>query len=381
MTDVKYWIWLSMALGAGARVDEILSAYPDPSDLYSESRMLRTVSGVFNQARLNRLEETKLIDAETAVNTCKVNGWRIYTPDSPDYPDELRSLPDMPLVLYSDGDLACLKDKIAIGVVGTRQPTYDSVEIAKRISSDLASCGAVVVSGGALGIDSAVHEGALSAEGITVCVLGCGLGTNYLMRNEQMRREVAKKGAVITEYPPFTPASVRTFPMRNRIISGISKGLLVVEAGEKSGSLITARYAMEQGKEVFGVPGNILNSSYTGVNRLIRDGARAVTCATDILAPFDMIYPGRLNLSGSSDELPEGKPQRGDKKVNSKKPLPSSYSEESKKVYSVLSHEPLHSDEICVMTELSPSAVISALIQLELDGFAEQTEGKNYILS
>ncbi len=381
MSEAKYWVWLSEALGAGARVDEIFGAFSSPRSIYEAGRTERAVSGVFSKAKLDRLDNTKLSDAETHIEICRKNGWKIYTPDDGDFPDDLRNLTDMPLVLYCDGDLSRIKDRLAVGVVGTRNPTYDSVAIARQFSADMAKCGAVVVSGGALGIDSAAHEGALEAGGTTVCVLGCGLGTKYLMQNEPMRREIAKSGAVISEYPPLSPASVRTFPVRNRIISGLSKGVLVVEAGEKSGSLITANAAIEQGREVFAVPGSILNSSYKGANTLIRDGATAVTCAEDILKTFEYMYPGSLDLSGNSGKLPEGEKRRGDKKVNSRKPLPADYDADAAKVYNLLSHEPLHSDEICAETNLPPSKVMGILTQLELDGFAEQTEGKNYILA
>lgn len=381
MSEAKYWVWLSEALGAGARVDEIFGAFSSPRSIYEAGRTERAVSGVFSKSKLDRLDNTKLSDAETHIEVCVKNGWKIYTPGDGDFPDDLRNLTDMPLVLYCDGDLSRIKDRLAVGVVGTRNPTCDSVAIARQFSADMAKCGAVVVSGGALGIDSAAHEGALEAEGTTVCVLGCGLGTKYLMQNEPMRREIAKSGAVISEYPPLSPASVRTFPVRNRIISGLSKSVLVVEAGEKSGSLITANAAIEQGREVFAVPGSILNSSYKGANTLIRDGATAVTCAEDILKTFEYMFPGSLDLSGNSGKLPEGEKRRGDKKVNSRKPLPADYDADAAKVYNLLSHEPLHSDEICAETNLPPSKVMGILTQLELDGFAEQTEGKNYILA
>lgn len=381
MSKAEYWIWLSSALGAGARVDEITEAYPDPEILYHESRMERAISGVFSKQRLDRLESFPIENALTAAETCRKNGWKIITPDSGDYPGDLRGLPDMPLVLFADGDISFLNESICVGVVGTREPTYDSVEIAKSLSRDMASCGAVIVSGGALGIDTAAHTGALEAGGRTVCVLGCGLGTRYLMQNSAMRSEIAKNGAVISEYVPFSPAGVRSFPVRNRIISGLSKGVLVVEAGEKSGSLITAKCALDQGREVFAVPGSILSSAYTGANRLIRDGAKAVTCAKDILEPFDFAFPGRLNLSEYKNKLPAGKPHRGDKKINSRKPLPPDYGENEKAVYALLTNEPLHSDEICALTGLPPSKVISALTELEIGGYAEQTEGRNYILS
>ena len=381
MSKPEYWIWLSEVLGAGARVDEILAAYPDPEILFGQKRIEAAMSGVFTKARLDRLGSTGIEDALTAVESCMKNGWKIITPDCDDYPADLRNLTDMPLVLFVRGDISFLNDKISIGVVGTRQPTYDSVAIAKQLSCDMAKCGAVIVSGGALGIDSAAHEGALEAGGKTVCVLGCGLGTRYLTQNETLRSEIAENGAVISEYLPFAPASARTFPIRNRIISGLSKGVLVVEAGEKSGSLITAKCALDQGKEVFAVPGSILTSAYTGANRLIRDGAKAVTCARDILEPFDFAFPGRLDLSGNSNKLPEGRKHRGDKKINSRKPLTPDFGEDSRAVYALLSNEPLHSDEICASTGLSPSKVMAILTELEIGGFAEQTEGKNYILS
>ena len=381
MSEKKYWIWLSLALGAGARTDEILGAFSSARSIYEAGRTERAISGVFSKAKLDRLDSTKISDAERYIEICGKNGWKIYTPGDDDYPDDLRNLTDMPLVLYCDGDLACIKEKIAIGVVGTRNPTRDSTAIARQLSSDMAKCGAVIVSGGALGIDSAAHEGALGVNGTTVCVLGCGLGAKYLMRNEPMRREVAKSGAVISEFPPLSEAGVRTFPVRNRIISGLSKGVLVVEAGEKSGSLITARAALEQGREVFAVPGSILTSSYKGANTLIRDGATAVTCAADILQSFEYIYPGALDLSGNSGKLPEGEKRRGDKKANPVKKLPADYDADSSKVFALLSDDPLHSDEICAMTGLPPSKVMGILTRLELDGFAEQTEGKNYILA
>lgn len=381
MNNTVYWAWLSMALGAGARTDEIISAYPNPQVLYNQSRTERIISGVFSKAKLDRLEAVKLSKAQNALDLCEKNGWKVYTPEHPDYPEDLKNLIDMPLILYCDGDLEALKNKICIAVVGTRYPTYDSVAIAKKLSADMARCGAVIVSGGALGIDSAAHEGALEVNGITACVLGCGLGTNYLMSREAMRREIVKKGVLISEFPPFTKAGVTTFPIRNRIISGLSKGVLVVEAGEKSGSLITANFALEQGKEVFAVPGSILNSSYSGVNKLIKDGANVVTCAQDILSPFEYTLRGALDLSANTNELPDPTLGRGDKKVNARKPLTANFNEVARKVYEVLSNEPTHSDEIGAITGYSPAQVITALIELELGGFIEQTEGKNYIIS
>ncbi len=374
MTEKKYWIWLSSALGAATRVEEILSAFPNPQTLFEADRKTRILSGAFTKAQLDRLEKASIINAEVAVNTCFKNHWSIVTPDDAAYPSLLRHLPDMPLVLYVDGDISVLNGKVAIGVVGTREPCRDSRMIAHKLSADMARAGAVIISGGALGIDSCSHEGAISAGGKTICVLGCGLGANYLMSNEPLRREVSRNGAVITEYPPLSSPTRGSFPERNRLISGLSHGVLVVEAGEKSGSLITARCANNQGRDVFAIPGSILSTAYMGANKLIKDGAKAVTNATDILECYEMLFPGKLNISEAekSEEIIPEKPQR--------RKSSASLSGDKQKIYGLFTDEPIHPDELCAMSGLPVSAVITALMELEMDGFIEQIEGKNYIL-
>lgn len=384
MTDVKYWVWYSLVLGAAARIDDIICAYPDPQELYEASRKEMVISGVVTQKIMRRIAATPMKNAENIVEICKKNGWSILTPDSAEYPYELRRLIDMPLVLYVDGDVSCLDSEIAIGVVGTRKPSGESVDIAMKISAQAAAAGAVVVSGGALGIDSAAHEGALLAKGKTVCVLGCGLGTDYLRENEALRRQISKSGALVTEYPPFTPASRYTFPARNRIISGLSKGVLVVEAGEKSGSLITARRASEQGKEVYAIPGSVLSTAYTGANKLIRDGAKAVSNAEDILIPYSVMYPDIINLkkiAGLPEEFRIVKPPEEKKEPpKEKKPLAGNIPPEAAAVYEFFGDSPLHPNEISAMSGMPLSKVISALFKLEVEDYIVQTDGKNYTL-
>lgn len=384
MTELKYWVWYSLAIGTAARNDDVLSAYPDPQKLYEASETERMLSGVMSQTRLQRIAATPMKNAERIIEICKKNGWSIVTPDSTDYPDELRRLTDMPIVLYVDGDVSCLNSSVAIGVVGTRKPGGESIDIAKRISAQAAAAGAVIVSGGALGIDSAAHEGALLAKGKTVCVLGCGLGTDYLRENEALRRQISKNGALVTEYPPFTAASRYTFPARNRIISGLSKGVLVVEAGEKSGSLITATKASEQGKEVYAIPGSVLSTAYTGANRLIRDGAKAVSSAEDILTPFSVMYPDAIDMK-KINELPEElrnsiSAEEKKQPLKTKKPLTGDFSPAAAAVYELFGDSPLHPDEISRMSGMPLSAVISALFKLEVEDYIVQTDGKNYIL-
>lgn len=369
----RYWIWLSMALGAGAKTDDVFSSFQTPRDIYEASERERIESGVFTKRQIKSLSETTLADAEKIIAECERNGWNIITPEDTLYPAGLRKIADMPLVLYVDGNIACLRGKVMIGVVGTRNPGLEGVAVTHNICTDMSAAGAVIVSGGALGIDSAAHESALFAGGKTVCVLGCGLGTRYLMENEAMRRDISKNGAVVSEYPPYTPASKFTFPTRNRIISGMSHAVLVVEAGERSGSLITARTAIDQGREVFAVPGNILTSAYTGANRLISDGAKPAINAADILTPYTAIYPDRLKL----DMI--GKLRYGE--YPDKHSHPDGLSPDMAMICNYLGKTPVHFDEIVAATGLSNITASTAILQLELMGYITETESKKYIIN
>lgn len=369
----KYWVWLSCALGAKAKTNKIFTAFKNPLEIYEADTQKRENSGVFTPKQREKLSKLTLDDAERIVSLCERNGWDIVTPEDFEYPAGLRKINNMPLVLYVDGDITCLRGKVMIGVVGTRNPGIDGITVTHNICTDLAAAGAVIVSGGALGIDSAAHESALYADGKTVCVLGCGFGTNYLMSNEAMRREISKNGALVSELPPYTPASKATFPSRNRIISGMSHAVLVVEAGERSGSLITAKAAIAQGRDVFAVPGNVLSSAYTGANRLIADGAKAAVCANDILKSFAIKYPDRLRL-----EL-IGTIEYREKEET--KETPPGLDPAMEKVYNSLGNEPLHFDDIVAAAGLSQSQTVTALMQLELAGHIKQTESKKYIIN
>ncbi len=380
MNGKKYWVWLSAVIGAAARVDEILCAYPDPKELYEATKGERVLAGVFTKRQIEKMDEIPLSEAERRIEICKKNGWNIVVPSDKIYPAGLRKIPDRPLVLYVDGDISCLRGSVMVGIVGTREPCHESIAITRKISGDLALAGAVVVSGGALGIDSASHEGALEKEGKTVCVLGCGLGTDYLKSNEAMRRKIAKSGAVITEYPPFAAANRFTFPERNRIISGISHGVLVIEAGPKSGSLITARRAAEQGRDVFAIPGSVLVSAYTGVNSLIKDGAKAVTSAGDVLEAYAIMYPDRLDLSVLDDAPLEEAVKPVTSAPKPRKKLVSGFGGDADTVYNLFGDEAIHPDDICAESGLPMSKVIAALIQLEIGGLIKRIGGNLYIL-
>ncbi len=376
----KYWIWLSTALGTAARTDEILCAFDRPHKLFESTEKERVFAGVFTRSQLISLKNPKLDTALSAISVCEKNGWNILTPDDEDYPESLSMLYNQPLVLYVDGDINCIKDKVAIGVVGTRQPCYESVAITRKISAELAAAGAVTVSGGALGIDSAAHEGTLDAGGKTVCVMGCGLGTRYLVENEPMRRRIRQNGAIVTEYAPFASASRYSFPQRNRIISGLSDAVLVVEAGERSGSLITANCAAEQGKEVFAIPGSVLSTAYTGANKLISTGtAKAATCAKDILLPYSIMYPDRINL-GAAGNLPVEPTVKKENPAPAKKECPSGLDPDEQAVYNLFGEDVLHFNDICAMSAIPPSKLIMILMELTLNDYIEELDGKNYTL-
>lgn len=375
MNSKVYSIWLSLALGAGARCTEILSAFDSAREIYDSDMQTLRLSGVFTQRQLEKIEKTKLQDAAVQLGTCEKNGWQCIDFKDGEYPALLRRTADFPVVLYINGSLDCVNDSLCFGIVGTRNPSADSVKTAMSISAQLADAGAVIVSGGALGIDSAAHQGALKAGGKTIAVLGCGLGTRYLMQSAYLREEISKSGAVISEFPPFAPASKTTFPIRNRIISGISTGVLVVEAGEKSGSIITANCAMLQGRDVFAVPGNIVTSSYVGANRLIRDGATAVTCAQDIIDEYESLYPGKLKRKDFSPAADNRSAQ-----VKTVKKSTALLSEKEKAVYEKFGSEPLYPGDVAAMTGIDLGEVNVILTSLEINDYIISAPGGRFTL-
>lgn len=423
MDSRYYWIWLQTALGikADMRIDEILADVEDAREIYESSGYERRITGAFTNQQLERLEKTPLDCARPVVEQCDKNGWKIITPKDENYPRRLLDLRDYPIVLYVDGDLGCLKDKMIVSVVGSRSASLKSMKIASMLSASISKADTVIVSGGALGIDSAAHIGAMKAGGETVAVLGCGLNFPYLMSNKPLRDNIAKHGALVSEFPPETQAGVTTFPIRNRIISGMSYATVVVEAGERSGSLVTARYAQQQGRGLFAVPGDLYGESFSGTNKLISGGAGSVFSAADVLSVYGELYPDLVDLAKVSHVLPneygdieDALPAKTDtagksKKAKNKKeenfeenksekpkennlnktenPNPpkkekadtSELSREAVAVYEILSEDPMHIDDIIRQSGLSPSYVTGAVSELEIFGFIEMKTGKRYI--
>ncbi len=419
----EYWIWLQSALGAGARTDEILSYFNTPEEMYNSGTSEWKLSGLFTPRKIEALKSVSPSMTKQIFDECRVKGYKIVTPDCGEYPERLKKLCDMPLVLYCAGDVTAVSDVVSLGMVGTRNASNYGIETAQKLSFLLAKSGVTVVSGGALGIDSEAHAGAMLANGRTVAVLGCGLSVKYLTENASLRRAVMRHGCLVSEYSPLQNASRTTFPIRNRLISGLTLGTVVVEAGVKSGSLITAQRALEQGKDVFAVPGDIVRSSFDGTNRLISDGAKPVFSLRDILCEYEYEYSEFIDFSFCDKKLSEvlyvdyrnyrknqentvdlkennkneerKKETKKDTKtkektkkenktaVNTEKKKPSApldISDEAEVVFGVLSYEALHIDDIVRQSGLKMKDVLSALTELELEDVCEQLNGKKYIL-
>lgn len=394
MANEEFWIWLQNTLGVKARVDDILAYFKTPKNLYEAGETEWRLSGVLTFNQIQRLADSSLDGAFEIMEQCLKYRIKIITPHHDDFPKGLKDLNDMPTVLYTWGDLSRIRDTVCISIVGTRKATQGSLEVTKNLSASLANAGATVVSGGALGIDTAAHTGALYAQGKTVAVLGCGLLSPYLLENRPLRQRIARTGAVVSEFPPTKGADRTTFPIRNRIISGMSVGTVVIEAGERSGSLITASLAISQGRDVFAVPGDMVSSCYNGANKLIQDGARPIFCAKDVLEEYSYIYPDILDLSKAQVPIFSSQQKRqtnaqnqglksqamAQQKPVAKKALVDSLSKTACSIYAQFGDEPLHINDIAQQTNIEINAILSALTELEILGYISLVQGRKYII-
>ncbi len=397
----EYWVWLQTALGAGAKTADILSYFETPERLYLAGSEEWRLSGLFTEKKINALKSSTPSQTMEVFKECRAKGYTILTPDDVGYPDRLKNLHDMPLVLYGLGDCSVINDELSIGIVGTRNASNYGIETAQKLSYRLAEAGATVVSGGALGIDSEAHAGAMLAKGRTFAFLGCGLSYDYLKENAALRRAITRYGALFSEYQPFSAPSRSSFPIRNRLISGVTLGVVVIEAGVKSGSLITADRALEQGKDVFAVPGDIVRSSFDGTNHLIKNGAKPVFSADDILSEYEYKYGDLYDSEKASQPLntlsyveyrkPKAKTEKtkteplkektqvAEVKVNTVPP--EGASDEAKAVFGALTKGEMHIDDIVRATNMKMNIVLSSLTELELFGCVQQMPGKKYKLN
>ncbi len=366
-SDAKYYIWLTLALGySNPKLKALCKLYGSMEEFYRAGTFEWRLSGVLNQHDIESLSHTELSKAYDIIDQCNRLGYTVLSFDDSNYPDRLFEIADPPAVLYVWGRLPDFEHRLSIAMVGTRNATSYGKMTATMLSASLSKLGVIIVSGGAVGIDCEAHTGALDAGGTTVAVLGCGIHHRYLMHQQKLREAISKTGAVISEYPPDYPASKFTFPERNRIISGLSNGVAVIEAGERSGSLITARLACEQNRDVFAVMGNITSAYSVGTNRLIKDGAIPVTSYSDITD----CYPEYIIVGAGESVTAEIPKHRADIDV----------SENAKKVYRVITSDPQHIDDITLKSGLSVNIVLQCITELEMEGLIKAGKGRMYQL-
>jgi len=371
--DTQFWLGLTKLEGLGVRgAHRLVEHFGSPQAAYMASLTelescglpARVAQSIFAQAGLKEGAR----DLEAAVKA----GCQVVAYSNGDYPALLKQIPDPPLVLYVRGDAKQLS-RYAVAIVGTRRPTAYGSQVAQRLARDLAERQLVIVSGLARGIDSAAHRGALEARGKTVAVLGSGIDVIYPRENKRLAEQVAECGALISEFPPGTSPAPENFPIRNRTISGLSLGVVVVEAAEYSGSLITARLAVEQNREVFAVPGNITSAQSFGPNHLIKQGAKLVDEWMDVVEEFPAeIRVQLLPPVDASEEAAAG--------AQSGSLFEKSLTPDQKAIFEVLRADaPLFVDAILTSTPIPQPRVMTALLELEMAGLIRQLPGKNFI--
>jgi DNA processing protein len=352
-----YWIGLSSIPGVGRVTFRKLSLhFGSPERALAASRdELRTI-GLSARVVAEITSLSWREHAERELARARDAGVRIITADNTAYPVDLKNTPDPPLFLYIKGSL---RPEEGIAIVGTRKPTHYGLTVTHRIAYELAAAGLTIVSGLARGIDTQAHRGALAAQGRTIAVLGCGIDLVYPPENKDLLERISSNGAVMTENPFGTKPEAGYFPARNRIISGLSRGTVIIEATEDSGSLITANYTFEQGRKLFAVPGNIGSPNSRGTNNLIRQGAVLVEGTDDILRDLGMKRTVAKRKSGI-------------------RPLPPLTPEEECALRCI-TNEPRHIDVIMNESRIASGRLSGVLITLELKGLAKQLPGKYYV--
>jgi DNA processing protein len=365
--DLTYWIALKSIEGVGnLGFKNLVDALGNPRNVFDASiQTLKVIPGIGEKTAAHIKDFQQWQDADKSLEVTERLQANIVTYRDPLYPHNLLNIYDFPVFLYVRGDLR--EEDTNIAVVGSRMATTYGKFSTERLCRELALKGITIVSGLARGIDSAAHRGALAGKGRTIAVLGCGLDVVYPSENEKLFNEIAENGAVITEFPPGTPPSAPNFPSRNRIISGISLGVVVVEAGEKSGSLITARLALDQGREVFAVPGIIDSPGSKGTHRLIKEGAKLVENVHDIL---DEIRP-QLTIPLAQQASTEA--------MTSPSPRGESLKETERTVLESLTRRAVDVDTIIEHTGFKAKDVLAILLSLELNGHIEQRPGKLFL--
>lgn len=415
-SNKRIWIWITQVLGYNTpKVRRIYELYSDINDFYNGGEREWRFCGIFSQNDIRKLKCTDISVADKIISRCNELKYSVLAIDDEKYPQCLRDIECPPAVIYVSGTMPDVDNRLTIGIVGTRRATKYGIDNSYKFGYALSKYGVATVSGGALGVDCASHRGSLAADGVTICVRGCGINASYLSENAGMRNAITKKGAVISEYPPDETPRTYYFPARNRIIAALSDGVLIIESGIKSGSLITANLAGEMGKKVYALLGNN-NPQNEGSNERIKDGtAIPVTDFMDILTSFDNLYAtsDKIDFNNLSLEDIEAVPVKGmsnlkKKKLKNNSTSTISYEKNNKKiycetendnstneikhkenlnlnttaqsVYDYIGNEPVHIDKIAADLNIPVFKVLASLTILEMKGLIQALQGRRYIL-
>ena len=357
MDEKSYWVGFNLVKGIGAvRFRLIKNHFGDLPSAWSASKDQFLALGLQPKIVNNIIRVRSSIDIEEYYQKVISCGIKVVISEDEEYPTRLKEIDQSPPVLYIRGDF-CEGDFWAVAIVGTRRITSYGRQVADEISSYLAQNGITIISGLARGVDAVAHQAALRVGGRTLAVLGCGVDRVYPPEHRNLTKEIVQQGAVISDYPLGTPPDGSNFPPRNRIISGLSMAVVVIEAGQKSGALITANYAADQGRDVFAVPGNIQAHQSKGTNLLIQQGAHPLLSGKDVLET--------LNL----ERVPEKKHARRSISIDKDEAL----------ILDIIGREPIHIDEIRSKTGLPIESVSASLAIMELKGLVQQVGGMNYV--
>ncbi len=370
-----HWLALKLIPGLGTRTaGKLIEKFRTPQAVFRASRTELELAGATGPVAQSISSGCTFEDAVGQQERVRAAGADLLTIRDPRYPAQLKEIFDPPVVLFARGR-AELLDSVMLAVVGTRRPTPYGLAVAERLGGDLARAGTTIVSGMARGIDTAAHKAALAAGGDTVAVLGCGVDVIYPAENRRLAAEIVEKGLILSEFPMGSAAFPQNFPIRNRVISGLSAGVLVVEGAQYSGSAITAKLAMDQGREVFAVPGNITSNASWGPNLLIKQGAKLVQDWNDVITELPVEVRRRLwerSRMSSGDATNRGLQAS----------LPNSpMGELGRRLLEILKPDaPLHIDQLLEsLSDFSTTELIAALFDLELNGQVKQLPGKNFV--
>ena len=403
MSSLKYWVWLSSISGIGAvSAAALLRHFDTPEDIYNAgAEDYVNIEGI-KPREIKRLMQKDIEPANEILASCAHIKCRVVTLQDAEYPDRLKSIFDPPIVLYVRGALPAIDDEPVVSIVGTRKCTPYGIKATENIAYALSRRGITVATGLARGIDTAAVRGALRGGGCVLGVIGCGLDIVYPPENTAIFKDVLRSGAIISEYPPGSPPIPPHFPARNRIISGLSLGVTVIEAPAKSGALITASRALEQGRDVFVLPGNVDSRCCEGSNALLREGAIPILSAGDIISEYAELYPDKIISEGQAPSRSSDKRRQqrevGDRSKSSINSHPDNIntidneinldyigldkllgtlSGNERAVAEAIGNDTLHVDEIIIKTGLPAHQVSSALTMLELNGRAA-SDGSRY---